>query len=267
MENILEKIYQHKLIEVRNCKKELDLKQICKQLKCQDQSNDSINFLEALQQKTQKKQTALICEIKKASPSKGIIRNDFDVSKIAKIYQQHQATCLSVLTDQKFFLGSNQDLIEARKSSNLPILRKDFMVDGYQIYQAKLLQANCILLIVAMLDDQKLQELEQIAIDLNLSVLIEVHNQQELQRASKLQSKLIGINNRNLKTMEVNINNSIELANQVDDSYTLVCESGIKSAEDLKLLKNHGFNCFLIGEYFMSKSDIGLAIDQLLEIN
>jgi indole-3-glycerol phosphate synthase len=265
MENILQKIYDQKLLEVRNRKKTKSLTQICQELKCQESKNISCNFLQQLQKKTQNNQTALICEIKKGSPALGLIREDFDVKNIAKTYEESGATCLSVLTDEKFFLGCNDFLIQARQASNLPILRKDFMIDSYQIYEAKLLGADCILLIVAMLDDNKLKELELIAIDLNLDVLIEVHNQEELQRANKLKSKLLGINNRNLKTLEVNLDTAIELAKQVSGNYTLVAESGIKSPQDLKLLKNAGFNCFLIGEYFMRKHDISSAVQSMLQ--
>ena len=265
MENILKKIYEHKLLEVRNCKKTKSLTQICQELKCQESKNISRNFLQKIQKKIQDNQTALICEIKKGSPALGLIREDFDVKNIAKTYEESGATCLSVLTDEKFFLGCNEFLIQARQASNLPILRKDFMIDNYQIYEAKLLGADCILLIVAMLDDNKLKELETIAIDLNLDVIIEVHNQEELERATKLNSKLIGINNRNLKTLEVNLNNALELAKQVSGTYTLIAESGIKSPQDLKLLKNAGFNCFLIGEYFMRKHDISSAVQSMLQ--
>jgi len=265
MENILQKIYDQKLLEVRNRKKTKSLTQICQELKCQDNKNLSRNFLQKLQEKTQNNQTALICEIKKGSPASGLIREDFDVKNIAKTYEESGATCLSVLTDEKFFLGCDDFLIQARQASNLPILRKDFMIDAYQIYEAKLLRADCILLIAAMLDDNKLRELESIAIDLNLDVLIEVHNKEELYRANKLKSKLLGINNRNLKTLEVNLDTAIELAKQVSGNYTLVAESGIKSPQDLKLLKNAGFNCFLIGEYFMRKHDISSAVQSMLQ--
>ncbi len=265
MENILQKIYNQKLLEVRERKKIKSLTQICAELKCQNQKNNSRNFLEKLQEKSQKNQIALICEIKKGSPASGLIREDFDVVEIAKTYEKFGATCLSVLTDEKFFLGCDDFLVQACNASTLPILRKDFMVDAYQIYEAKLFGADCILLIVAMLDDNKLKELETIAIDLGLDVLIEVHNQEELERSIKLNSKLLGINSRNLKTLEVNLNNALELAKQVDGKYTLVAESGIKSPEDLKLLKNSGFNCFLIGEYFMRKHDISSAMQSMLQ--
>lgn len=265
MANILHEIYQHKLVEVRNRKKIKDLRQICQELKCLEKTPANRNFYQQLQRKNLNQETALICEIKKGSPAKGLIREDFDAIKIAQQYQNANATCLSVLTDQKFFYSTDQFLIQARSASTLPILRKDFMVDPYQIYEAKMLGADCILLIVAMLDDAKLQELEQVAIDLNLSVLVEVHDQEELLRANKLKSKLLGINSRNLKTLEVNLQNIIELAKQVDKSYTLVAESGINSLADLKKLKQAGINCFLIGEYFMRQNNIAQAVKSMLE--
>ncbi|MFM7620769.1 MAG: indole-3-glycerol phosphate synthase TrpC [Alphaproteobacteria bacterium] len=265
MANILHEIYQHKLVEVRNRKKIKDLRQICQELKCLEKTPANRNFYQQLQHKNLNQETALICEIKKGSPAKGLIREDFDAIKIAQQYQNANATCLSVLTDQKFFYSTDQFLIQARSASTLPILRKDFMVDPYQIYEAKMLGADCILLIVAMLDDAKLQELEQVAIDLNLSVLVEVHDQEELLRANKLKSKLLGINSRNLKTLEVNLQNIIELAKQVDKSYTLVAESGINSLADLKKLKQAGINCFLIGEYFMRQNNIAQAVKSMLE--
>ncbi|MBM5782242.1 MAG: indole-3-glycerol phosphate synthase TrpC [Pelagibacterales bacterium] len=263
MKNILEEIYQHKLVEVRNKKKILNLKEICSRLKCSD--NKPKDFFGALKAKDDSGQTALICEIKKASPSKGIIRADFNPVEIAQIYDQCGATCLSILTDEKYFAGSDEYIKEVRKVTNLPILRKEFIVDSYQIYEAKMLGADCILLIVAMLDDAKLNELEDCALGLGLSVLIEVHNEEELQRAFKMKSKLIGINNRNLKTLEVDIRNSLKLADHVPSDYVLVGESGIKDIADILLLKEAGINCFLIGEHFMAQKNIATAVKAFLE--
>lgn len=264
MKNILEEIYQHKLVEVRNKKKLVDLKEICAQLKCQDNTPSEQNFFEALKKKDDKGQTALICEIKKASPSKGLIREDFDAVEIAKIYENSGATCMSVLTDEKYFSGCDKYLENTRKTSSLPLLRKEFIVDSYQIYEAKLLGANCILLIVAMLDDAKLKALEKCAFDLGLSVLIEVHNEEEMHRALKMQSKLIGINNRNLKTLEVDLQTSLDLVNLVPDTHVLVGESGIKNISDIKKLKQAGINCFLIGEHFMRQENISEAVKSFL---
>lgn len=263
MKNILQEIYEHKLIEVRNRKKSLSTEGICAQIKCSEAKPK--DFFGALKAKSDKSDIGLICEIKKASPSHGLIRENFDHEEIAKIYEKSGATCLSVLTDEKYFMGSNQYLQDVRKVSNLPILRKDFIVDNYQIYEAKMLGADCILLIMAMLDDKKLQELEQCAFDSGLSVLVEVHNEEELQRASKLKSKLLGINNRDLKTLKVDIETSLLLCEQVPNDYVLVSESGIKDSLDIDLLQQAGINCFLIGEHFMRQHDIAKAVSDILK--
>ncbi len=261
MANILEEIYQHKLLEVRNRKKLLSVQEICAKTKCLEKPKD---FFAALQKKDQNGEIALICEIKKASPSHGLIREDFNHIEIAKAYEAAGATCLSILTDEKYFQGKNEYLTEVAAFSKLPILRKEFMVDTYQIYEAKMLGASCILLIVAMLDDVKLQELEQCAFDSGLSVLIEVHDEAELQRASALKSKLIGINNRNLKTLKVDLQTSLTLCEQVPQDYVLVSESGIKDKLDVELLQQAGFNCFLIGEHFMRQKNIAKAVHDIL---
>ncbi len=261
MKNILEEIYQHKLIEVRNRKKELSVQEICQKTKCQEPPRD---FYAALKAKDQNVEIGLICEVKKASPSHGIIREDFNHLEIAEIYEKAGATCLSILTDEKYFMGKSNYLKEIRQNTNLPILRKDFIVDTYQIYEAKMLGADCILLIVAMLDDAKLAELEQCALDAGLSVLIEVHNEEELQRASKLKSKLLGINNRDLKTLKVDLKTSLLLSEQVPTDYVLISESGIKDKLDIELLQQAGINCFLIGEHFMRQNNIEKAVHEIL---
>jgi len=263
MQNILQEIYENKLIEVRNAKKNIGVAEICKKINCEEFLKLP-NFFETLKNKQENGEIGLIAEIKKASPSHGLIRQDFNHLEIAKIYEEFGASCLSILTDEKYFMGKNQYLSEVRQITKMPILRKDFFVDCYQIYEAKMLGANCILLIVAMLDDAKLQELENCAIDAGMSVLIEIHNEEELQRASKLKSKLIGINNRNLKTLKVDIETSLELAPQLPKDYVLVSESGIKDRADIILLEQAGFNCFLIGEHFMRQKDIGLAVKGIL---
>ncbi len=261
MKNILEEIYQHKLIEVRNRKKELSTQQMCASMKCGERKIK--DFFTALKNKDDKQEIGLICEVKKASPSHGLIRKDFNHINIAKDYETAGATCLSVLTDEKYFMGKNQYLNDIAAISNLPILRKDFMVDCYQIFEAKMIGADCILLIVAMLDDNKLKELEQCAFDLGLSVLIEIHNQEELQRASKLKSKLLGINNRDLKSLKTDLKTSLDLADQVPTDYVLISESGIKDALDIDLLTQAGINCFLIGESFMKQKNIVAAVKEL----
>lgn len=263
MKNFLEEIYEHKLLEVRNRKKLLSVQEICTRIKCLEKSQ---NFFSALQKKSDKNEIALICEIKKASPAHGLIRENFNHIEIAKAYETGGATCLSILTDEKYFRGKNEYLPEVRAITNLPILRKDFIIDTYQIYEAKMLGADCILLIIALLNDDKLRELEQCAFDLGLSVLIEVHNEQELQRAAKLKSKLLGINNRDLTTLKVNLETSLLLSEQVQSDYTIVSESGIKGALDVELLQQAGINCFLIGEHFMRQSDIAKSVSSLLAL-
>lgn len=253
MENILEKIYKYKLAEVVSAKEKIPLEKLRKQAQSLLPSR---NFFAALKAKNDKKETALICEIKKASPSKGIICADFDPIKLAKVYDSAGATAISVLTDEKFFQGSITDLAKVRNASQLPILRKEFIVDAYQIYQTKIIGGDCILLIMAMIDDSKAQELEAAAFECGLSILIEVHDEQELKRALRLKSKLIGINNRDLKTFKVDLETSIRLSSAVPSDYILVAESGIKSFEDLRKLKQAGINCFLIGEHFLSTKNI-----------
>ncbi len=262
MKNILSEIYQHKLVEVRNRKKEISVQEICAKTKCSERRIR--DFFQALKTKNDKVEIGLIAEIKKASPSHGLIREDFNHIEIAKTYIDGGASCLSILTDEKYFQGKNQYLQEISAFSTIPILRKDFMVDTYQIYEAKMLGADCILLIVAMLDDEKLRELEQCAFDIGLSVLIEIHNEEELQRAYKLKSKLLGINNRDLKTLEVDIKTSLDLSVQIPTDYILVSESGIKDKLDIELLQQAGINCFLIGESLMRQKDIAVALRQIL---
>lgn len=261
--DLLSEIYQHKIIEVRERKKHFRLEEICKNLKC-SQGSAPKDFAAALKQKISQNKVALICEIKKASPSKGLIRQNFDPQEIAQSYQKAGAACLSVLTDEKYFQGGDQYLKQARAVSDLPILRKDFMVDQYQIYEAKMIGADCILLIVAMLDDKKLQELEECALSLGLSVLIEVHSEEELTRALRLKSPLIGINNRNLKTLEVDLNTSLKLAPLVPSNRIIIGESGIKTKDDIKLLQSAKINAFLIGEHFMSQENIEDAVTKIL---
>lgn len=262
MNNILQEIYNHKLLEVRNAKKKLPVSEICQQINCQN--HQIPNFFNALKQKQEKGEIGLIAEVKKASPSNGIIRNDFNHLEIAAIYEESGATCLSVLTDEKYFHGSNKYLQEISQTVNLPILRKDFIIDTYQIYEAKMIGASCILLIVAMLDDEKLQELEDCALNAGLSVLLEVHNLEEINRALKLKSKLIGINNRNLKTLKVDIENSLNLIEHIPNDYLIISESGIKDKADISLLEQSGITNFLIGEHFMRQKNIAAAVNDIL---
>lgn len=211
------------------------------------------------------KRPGLIAEIKKASPSKGLIREDFDPAELAKAYQAGGAACLSVLTDTPYFQGEDAHLDAARSAVGLPVLRKDFMLDPYQMTESRAIGADCVLLIMAALSDHQAQELEAAAQEWNLDVLVEVHDEDELQRALlHLNSTLIGINNRNLKTLEVDLDTSLRLRAQIPDGYTCVCESGIQRHEDIRLMQRHDIHCFLVGESLMLQRNITEATQALL---
>ena len=222
-------------------------------------------FEDAIMSRVSKKETAIIAEIKKASPSKGLIRKDFEPKKIAKEYEEGGATCLSILTDEPFFQGKLEYLDSVRSSCELPILRKDFMIDLYQIYETKAYGGDCILLIVAALDIIQLKDFSQLARELNLDILIEVHSEEELNEALSINSKLIGINNRDLTTFEVDKNLAIKLARQIPKDVIVVSESGISSREDILSSKEQGIHSFLIGESFMRKPNPGNALKDILE--
>ncbi|MFT6259282.1 MAG: indole-3-glycerol phosphate synthase [Rickettsiales bacterium] len=260
--NILEQIYQDKLIEVRSKKKQVSGDQICAQIKCG--SRIIKDFAAAIEAKTNKNQIAIIAEVKKASPSKGIIREDFDPVAIAKTYEENGAACISVLTDEKYFMGKNEYLSEIRKNVDLPILRKDFIIDPYQILEAKLIGADCILLIMAMLSQDQAIKLEQKALEIGLSVLIEIHDEEDLQKALKLKSRLFGINNRNLKTFEISLEVSKNLKPKIPSGKIIICESGIFDKNDICEMQEIGINSFLIGESLMRKENIGLALKNIV---
>lgn len=221
------------------------------------------DFVGAIRSKITAGQPAVIAEIKKASPSKGVLRADFRPAEIAASYASHGAACLSVLTDAQFFQGSAEYLQEARAACSIPVLRKDFMVDTYQIYQARALGADCILLIAAALNLAQMQEFEALAHSLNLSVLIEVHNKAELDEALKLTAPLIGINNRNLRTFEVNLQTTLDLLPHIPQERIVVTESGILQAEDVQLMRNNHVNAFLVGEALMRAPEPGVALARL----
>ena len=221
------------------------------------------DFVGALRAKIAAGQPAVIAEIKKASPSKGVLRADFIPADIAQSYAEYGAACLSVLTDVQFFQGCIDYLKQARASCQLPVLRKDFMIDAYQVYESRACGADAILLIAACLDDAQMKDFEQIAHGLDMAVLVEVHDAQELERALKLKTPLIGVNNRNLKTFEVSLDTTLRLMRDIPADRLLVCESGIHCRDDVLRMGAAGVNAFLVGEAFMRAPDPGEALAAL----
>ena len=218
------------------------------------------DFVAALRAKIAAGQAAVIAEIKKASPSKGVLREHFDPARIAASYAQHGAACLSVLTDERFFQGSAQYLREARAACTLPALRTDFIVDAYQVDQARAWGADCILLIAACLDDVRMHDLEAQALALGMAVLVEVHDGAELERALRLRTPLVGVNNRDLRSFEVSLETTLGLLPRVPADRLLVTESGILARGDVRRMRDAGVQAFLVGEAFMRADDPGLAL-------
>jgi indole-3-glycerol phosphate synthase len=221
------------------------------------------DFVGALREKIGAGQAAVIAEIKRASPSKGVLREDFIPADIAQSYAEHGAACLSVLTDRQFFQGEPDFLKQARASCPLPVLRKDFMIEPYQIYESRAMGADCILLIAACLEDAKMAELEAIARSLDMAVLVEVHDATELGRALRLKTRLLGINNRNLHTFEVSLQTTLDMVKAVPPDWLLVTESGILGRAEVMRMREAGVNAFLVGEAFMRASDPGVALGEL----
>ncbi|GGI80994.1 indole-3-glycerol phosphate synthase TrpC [Legionella impletisoli] len=256
MASILSKIALHKKQEVLFAKNKRSLPNLL-----ESEPKSIRDFTGSLQ----KKNPAIIAEIKKASPSKGILRESFNVSEIAQAYEANGACCLSILTDIHFFQGHPDNIQLAKSQTDLPILRKDFIVDDYQVYESLALGADCILLIVALLDDYQLMDYCQLANELNLAVLVESHTHKELERALNLPTPLIGINNRSLHSFETNLNQSIQLRSFVPQDRILISESGIQSHQDIVNLQAHGINTFLVGEQLMRANNIGEALRELIE--
>jgi len=220
-------------------------------------------FVDSLQGTIEAGRAGVIAEIKKASPSRGVLREQFDPGGIARSYERGGASCLSVLTDVDFFQGADAYLQQARAACSLPVLRKDFMIDPYQVYEARVLGADCILLIVAALDDVMLNELYQLAVHLGMDALIEVHDEDELERALWLDAMLIGINNRNLRTFETSLATTLDLLERIPSDRLVVTESGIHTREDVALMRSKGVNAFLVGEAFMKADEPGAKLAEL----
>ena len=258
--SVLDTIVERKLEEVVERSAQIPLQQI--QKRAIDATRPR-GFLGALRHRIRNGGPAVIAEIKKASPSKGVIRQDFDPSSIASGYEGAGAACLSVLTDESFFQGSTNDLIGARQSVRIPVLRKDFIIDPYQVFESRAIGADCILLIVATLELDRLNELVSLAAQLNLDVLMEVHDEQELQAALALDAPLIGINNRNLKTFETTLDTTFNLLSSIPQDRLVVTESGIATRDDVTRMRERGVEAFLVGEAFMRAEEPGAALTEL----
>lgn len=260
MSNILDEILAVKAEQVkaaRHLRSEADM------LREAIARQDLRGFAAAIEDKIAAGKPAVIAEVKKASPSKGVLREDFQPAQIAASYAAGGAACLSVLTDVKFFQGSHDYLRQARAACALPVLRKDFMIDPYQVISARAMGADCILLIVAALETSRMLELEACANDLGLDVLVEIHDESELEQALKLETSLLGINNRNLKTFETSLDNTLRLLPQVPSGKRVITESGIFEKEDVELMRANAVDAFLVGEAFMRADDPGQALTKL----
>ena len=260
MSDILNKIVAVKREEVAAASKRKPLDAVRFDAETRGLTRD---FAGALRAKIAAGKPAVIAEIKKASPSKGVLRADFIPADIAQSYAEYGAACLSVLTDKEFFQGSVDYLKQARASCDLPVIRKDFIIDPYQVYESRVMGADCILLIAACLDDAQMKALEALAFSLDMAVLVEVHDRAELDRALKLKTPLLGINNRNLQTFEVALSTTLDLLAAVPPDRLLVTESGISTPADVARLRAAKVNAFLVGEAFMRAEDPGLALSEL----
>ena len=259
-EDILQKIAAVKHEEVAAAKARKSLADVREDAESRVLTRD---FLGAMRGKIAAGQSAVIAEIKKASPSKGVLREDFIPADIAQSYAEFGAACLSVLTDKQFFQGSVDYLKQARASCQLPVLRKDFMVDAYQIYESRVMGADAVLLIASILDDAQMAEFETIARQLDMAVLVEVHDAAELERSLKLKTPLIGINNRNLRSFEVSLQTTLDLRQQVPADRILVTESGILAPADVQRIRDADVHAFLVGEAFMRAAEPGEALAAL----
>ena len=262
MSDILDRIVAVKREEIAAARARSSLAQV---RSAAESRTDVRGFEASLRRAIAQGRAAVISEVKKASPSKGVLREHFVPSEIAQSYERHGAAALSVLTDERFFHGAAAYLEQARAACALPVLRKDFMVDEYQVFEARALGADCILLIVACLSDQRLTELESCAMALGMDVLVEVHDGAELARALRLKTPLLGINNRNLRSFEVSLETTLSLMSEVPADRLLITESGILTQADVQTMRGAGVNAFLVGEAFMRAPDPGVALAALFQ--
>lgn len=264
MSDILNKILAVKADEVAAAKKQRDLNSLRSEVEADADGRRSIRGFEAsLRKHIAAGNAGVIAEVKKASPSKGVLRADFRPANIAESYARHGAACLSVLTDVQFFQGGVEYLKQARAACDIPVLRKDFMIDMYQVYEARAMGADAILLIVSALDHGLMAELEACALELGLAVLVEVHDGDELTAALKLQTPLVGINNRSLRTFETSLQTTLDLLPRIPPQKLVVCESGIMTPADVKLMRDADVNAFLVGEAFMRAPEPGVELQRL----
>ena len=258
--DILQKILARKVEEIAERSAREPLAALMERAKAADAPR---GFVAAMERAVAAGRPAVIAEAKRASPSKGVMREEFDPAAIARDYERGGASCLSVLTDEDFFQGSTEYLMAARAACSLPVIRKDFIIDDYQVVEARAMGADCILLIAAALDDANMAHLNTLAHELGMDVLIEVHDRTELERMLKLPNKLVGINNRNLRTFEVSLDHTLELLDAIPADRMVVTESGIHTPDDVKLMRDHQVNAFLVGESFMRAASPG---DKLAEL-
>lgn len=261
MVNILDKILSTKVLEVNQAKSIKSIDEVKDEI---NQTSKPRDFIEAIKDKHQNSLPAVIAEIKKASPSKGVIRSNFNPDSIAKSYELGGAACISVLTDKEYFQGDPRFIEVVKNNCSLPVLRKDFIIDSYQVYESRALGADCILLIASALNIDELKKFESIANNLGMAVLVEVHNEEELQKAILLDTPLVGINNRNLKTFEVSLNTSIDLVTKIPNDKIPITESGIFKHSDIKLMNDNKIFTFLVGEAFMRDDNPGQSLKKLI---
>jgi len=260
--DILQKILQRKVEEITESVAKESLVDISKRA---ESALPVRGFIQSIENKISMGNAAVIAEIKKASPSKGVMRENFIPSEIAQSYEKGGAACLSILTDRDFFQGAPEFLQQAREATKLPVIRKDFIIDPYQVYEARAMNADCILLIVSALGDATLNELLSLAHHLQMDVLMEVHDRDEMERAIQSGAKLIGVNNRNLRTFEVSLQTTLDMLDMLPDDRILVTESGIHVPEDVKLMRQNGVNSFLVGEAFMRAEEPGEKLAELFD--